>query len=408
MRRWFSCSRIKTITVPDILNKYPSLEVWIPSNEAEFDEWIHKERIFEKKGCVIGFDVEWKPSFSQIVYNKIGLIQLATDKSVALLQMTKLQNEISKFLIKLISSENIVKTGVGVFEDLKRLESDYNIPFGAFQDLGAATKRFSKFNHDGLSLAKLTKHYLGVTVSKSKHTRLSDWGRQTLSSDQIKYAAYDAYLGRHIYDKLLQEGAFEIDQMDAALTAIKLQLNPGSRTQLRKAYFQSLESDQLFKQVSQLLLEENLSAHYCEDDTLNKRQQLSNYLSRLGLKPQFVARVLMSGRVQVEVVVENRVIAFATRESKAAAGDVAAMIALAEYFDVQSRVTSQQLLKVFAGKDETSTEFVSFLNSKPLYIGPTLPESPSVSFGRAISISRYVDSISDSDTDPDSNIITAL
>lgn len=205
MKRGFSShKRLKTLFVPDILDKHSSLNVLIPSNAEEFEEWLNLEQIFDRKS-VIGFDVEWKPSFSQFRYNKIGLIQLATDKSVALIQMAKLSNEIPPFLTKLINSSDIIKTGVGVVEDLERLENDYKIPFGAFQDLGVASKRFSKLNQDGLSLASLTKHYLGATIPKSNRTRLSDWGRSTLSNEQIQYAAYDAYLGRHIYEKMRLE-----------------------------------------------------------------------------------------------------------------------------------------------------------------------------------------------------------
>lgn len=51
-------------------------------------------------------------------------------------------------------------------------------------------------------LSTISKHYLGISMDKSKSISMSDWERSNLSDKQVMYAAYDALVSLLIYEKL--------------------------------------------------------------------------------------------------------------------------------------------------------------------------------------------------------------
>lgn len=84
----------------------------------------------EKTNClVVGFDVEWRPnSINTEPESLISLIQLATDKSAILIQMKHFKTVESRVtLTKLLNDDGIIKVGVSVLNDLKKLEKDYGM-----------------------------------------------------------------------------------------------------------------------------------------------------------------------------------------------------------------------------------------------------------------------------------------
>eukprot|EP01041_Mallomonas_annulata_P008896 gene8896-18414_t len=177
-------SRVVKKFVPNIITGNKLIEVWIPKNGNEVEEWAHHENILSNKNTILGFDIEWRPSYTKNIYNKVGLIQLAGEHSVALVQMAHFK-EIPKILSAIIGSKDIIKTGVGVYEDLHRLQHDFSLSFGAFWDC----------HPTGSSLAKLAEHFLQVQMPKPWSIRLSDWNSTELSAAQMKYAAHDAVIG---------------------------------------------------------------------------------------------------------------------------------------------------------------------------------------------------------------------
>ena len=79
----------------------------------------------------IGFDVEWRPSNATIEPETlISLIQLATTKSALLIQIKYLNTiESRQTLTEILNNKNIIKVGVNVLNDLKKLEKDYGKNF---------------------------------------------------------------------------------------------------------------------------------------------------------------------------------------------------------------------------------------------------------------------------------------
>ena len=88
-----------------------------------------------KKNClVVGFDVEWRPySINTEPETLISLIQLATDKSALLIQMKYFGTAESRVtLTKLLDDDSIIKVGVSVLNDLKKLEKDFGMCVAVF------------------------------------------------------------------------------------------------------------------------------------------------------------------------------------------------------------------------------------------------------------------------------------
>ena len=78
---------------------------------------------------LLGFDTETKPSFIKgQKLNPISLIQLASEKCVYLFRICKLENHSFGPLKSILEDPKIVKSGIGIKDDLRQLKSimDFN------------------------------------------------------------------------------------------------------------------------------------------------------------------------------------------------------------------------------------------------------------------------------------------
>ncbi|KAF8323471.1 ribonuclease H-like domain-containing protein [Cantharellus anzutake] len=80
----------------------------------------------------------------------------------------------------LIESPRILKLGVGIEEDAAKVRRDFGIEFHGAVELTFLARTFnSSFTGDHpkslISLARLTEHYIGLPLKKSKKVVLSNW-----------------------------------------------------------------------------------------------------------------------------------------------------------------------------------------------------------------------------------------
>ncbi|KAI0548415.1 hypothetical protein F4679DRAFT_551070 [Xylaria curta] len=155
---------------------------------------------------VLGFDMEWpwdadkRPKLRE----KVALIQLASEKKVALFHIALHEGEtvddlIAPTLKEIIESSTIMKVGVAVINaDFKRLRAHLALdPKGAFElshlhnlvTYGAITPHLvtTKLR----SLSTQVEQHLGLPLWKG-NVRTSDWSKP-LNWNQTQYAATDAY-----------------------------------------------------------------------------------------------------------------------------------------------------------------------------------------------------------------------
>jgi 3'-5' exonuclease len=89
-------------------------------------------KVSAHKALALGFDVEWKPSVYKGSTSKVSVIQMSASKSALILQTNVLLNSKKSLnslqtLQNILSSTRILKVGVGIVDDLKKLHFDYGM-----------------------------------------------------------------------------------------------------------------------------------------------------------------------------------------------------------------------------------------------------------------------------------------
>lgn len=147
------------------------------------------------KADVLGFDTETRPSFRAGESHPPALIQLADASDVFVFQIQKLRQV--KPLLDLLGWANVTKAGVALADDLRKLREVHAFKPAGFTDIGVLARQ-QGLKQTGLrTLAGLL---LGFRISKREQR--SNWGRDTLTPSQLRYAATDAWVSRELYLRL--------------------------------------------------------------------------------------------------------------------------------------------------------------------------------------------------------------
>ena len=190
----------------------------------------------------VGFDLEWKP---KVVYrsddthpdtyesdppseNPVSLMQITINdngkKLTYLIRMLEVFNrEICKTLqyqdcalFQLLRDPDVLKFGVGITGDAKKLAYDYFVTMRGAVELGDVSQTLlassaSEFLLDNwphlgtsMSLQSLVGEVCGVHLPKRKEVQCSDWEAFTLSHQQVLYAASDSYHALLALEKILE------------------------------------------------------------------------------------------------------------------------------------------------------------------------------------------------------------
>ena len=144
---------------------------------------------------ILGFDTETRPSFRKGQTFPPSLLQLATDREVFIFQLQ--QTGLSDPLLAILDNASLLKTGVGLKDDLRSLQALAVFEPRGFIDLAALARQRGLTHH---GLRGLAAAVCGIRISKSART--SNWAQPNLTPQQIQYAATDAWIGREIYLQL--------------------------------------------------------------------------------------------------------------------------------------------------------------------------------------------------------------
>ena len=145
---------------------------------------------------VLGFDTETRPSFRRGRKNKVSLIQLANDELACLIRINRIG--IPPELAKLLASQNVIKAGVAVHDDIRFLKRVKGFSPSGFVDL---QKFVRDYGIQVSGLKKLCAIVLGFKISKRQ--QVTDWEAEQLTDAQKVYAATDAWVCYQIYRKLI-------------------------------------------------------------------------------------------------------------------------------------------------------------------------------------------------------------
>ncbi|KAF9073812.1 ribonuclease H-like domain-containing protein [Rhodocollybia butyracea] len=201
----------------------------------------------------IGFDLEWKPIFrSGQRENPVAVIQIAYQTASYVIHVKWMQ-ALPDGLKEILENPRIVKVGVGIQHDAKKLWTDCRISVSSCVDLALFVKcidsglfaqrldryadiplvtstrdpptlppdcqpsefynseaflgphfyrRFRGSYSNSIGLARLAEIYCGLTLTKGKIT-CSNWEAE-LTPEQITYAALDACAGYIVYAHLVE------------------------------------------------------------------------------------------------------------------------------------------------------------------------------------------------------------
>jgi len=166
-----------------------------PIRLIDSKELFYQEIEQIRKHPVLGFDTETKPSFKKGKVNPTSLIQLATADKAWIIRISRIGYP--QELLELLSSEEVLKVGLGLTDDLRRLRSDFRFEPAGFLDLQQYAEAF---RIDEKGLKKLTAIVLGRRISKSQ--QVSNWDADQLTEAQLRYAATDAWICLEIYRTL--------------------------------------------------------------------------------------------------------------------------------------------------------------------------------------------------------------
>jgi ribonuclease D len=156
---------------------------------------FHSIKSLLKSCSEFGFDTETRPSFRKGTINKVALLQMATHEHAFIFRLNKIG--LPGFLRFILEDSKITKIGVAIRDDLKAINRISPLQPDGFIDL---QQYVTNFNIGDKSLKKITAQVLGFRISKRFQT--SNWEEETLSLQQLEYAATDAWVCLEIYKKL--------------------------------------------------------------------------------------------------------------------------------------------------------------------------------------------------------------
>ena len=166
---------------------------------------------------VIGFDIEWKPQAQTTdgIRKNVSLIQIASEERIALFHVARYamgetaDDLLAPTLKKIMESNAITKVGVSIKSDCTRMQKFLGINSRGIFELSHLYKliKYSagdikKIDKKLVALAQQVEEHLQLPLWKGE-IRSSDWSKsQSLSYEQIEYAASDSYAGFQLYHML--------------------------------------------------------------------------------------------------------------------------------------------------------------------------------------------------------------
>ena len=148
---------------------------------------------------MVGWDTETRPAFKVGESYLPSLVQAATARAVYLFPLVKM--DFSKVVGGLFAEHTIVKPGISVADDLKKLKQVFPFEEASVLDLGKVAKRHGM---EQTGLRNLAGIFLGFRVAKG--TKTTNWAAPRLTEQQVNYAATDAWACRELYLKFRELG----------------------------------------------------------------------------------------------------------------------------------------------------------------------------------------------------------
>lgn len=182
----------------EAINELPMLayegEVLLVQTEGELSRALNSLR----GETLLGFDTESRPSFKKGKVYPTSLVQLAGSKLVVLIRLNHVG--FTEPLAALLADPGVVKAGVAIRDDMRSLQKLQDFTPAGLADLADMAK---KRGIKAQGLRTLAAHLMGGRISKA--AQCSNWAKKTLTPQQVRYAATDAWIGRELYLRMADD-----------------------------------------------------------------------------------------------------------------------------------------------------------------------------------------------------------
>jgi ribonuclease D len=155
---------------------------------------------------VVGFDAEWVPDWFAGSDNPISVLQLAfpSSRRVFVLQLKLLGERLPQAVQMMLVNPEVTKVGFAcsLKDTAKFVRSGISVTKGSIVDVQercAEALGLTWTASRGLSLKRCAQELLGCNLDKDKRLGCSDWGREKLTPEQVRYAALDAWTALRLF-----------------------------------------------------------------------------------------------------------------------------------------------------------------------------------------------------------------
>ncbi|XP_076804357.1 exonuclease 3'-5' domain-containing protein 2-like [Clavelina lepadiformis] len=174
-----------------VVTSYADLESILPRFESDL-----------KQIKLLGFDCEWSTINKRS--GPVSLLQLATTSGLCILvRLCLYEDSLPKCLLEVLANKDILKVGVGAYDDSCKLLADHGIVVNGCVDLRDLSIRDRQYKY--LSLKGLAFTYLNIKMEKLKSIQCSNWDSETLTEKQIMYAANDAWMAVRVFSSMVSK-----------------------------------------------------------------------------------------------------------------------------------------------------------------------------------------------------------
>mmetsp|Transcript_18082 Transcript_18082/g.30399 ORF Transcript_18082/g.30399 Transcript_18082/m.30399 type:complete len:395 (+) Transcript_18082:184-1368(+) len=198
-----------TLSVSTLRNN-ERMQVTYTNDGSVIGDWLDRHVPNTCGSNVLGFDTETRPSFQKGQgANATSTLQLSTPDSCLVAHLTHFEKSSGPrsnstwqpALLEVLANPSVLKVGVGLDQDAIELWKSWGVEcYGRFELTGVGAPSQGK----GLSLSRLAEAILDIALPKSKTITMSNWDNAPLDIAQVEYAALDAWVGRMIYDELVE------------------------------------------------------------------------------------------------------------------------------------------------------------------------------------------------------------
>eukprot|EP00929_Paragymnodinium_shiwhaense_P016069 TRINITY_DN124229_c0_g1_i1.p1 TRINITY_DN124229_c0_g1~~TRINITY_DN124229_c0_g1_i1.p1 ORF type:complete len:379 (-),score=50.83 TRINITY_DN124229_c0_g1_i1:146-1282(-) len=154
---------------------------------------------------LVAIDAEWRPDFARGSDNPVAVMQLAfpSSRRVYVIQLRRLKNGLPSAVRSMLLNPSVTKVGFAMAakDSEKYMRSGIAITSASVFDMQEPCARYlGCTDKTQLGLKRAAEELLGFyKMDKDKRISCSEWDREDLTSEQIRYAALDAWVALRLY-----------------------------------------------------------------------------------------------------------------------------------------------------------------------------------------------------------------